>query len=110
MALLVRMTVFLSILSGLFISVAYTLGQQTPLNPEAYTAYAHTTVHDDRLDIFVLESPRGLGVDLTNRPCFRGLIPGKMIAGKTQTLWVTRDTLGILVMEGFALSGCYLFE
>lgn len=110
MWLLVRVAVFLSILGSLFIGVVYALGQQIPIQPEAYTAYYHTTVHDDRLHVFVLEGPRGLEIDLANRPCFKGLLPGHMIAGKNQPLWVTGDPHGILVMEGFALSGCYLLK
>ena len=110
MWLLVRVAVFLSILGSLFIGVVYALGQQTTIKPETYRAYYHMAVHDDRLHVFLLEDPRSLEIDLTNRPCFRGLIAGKMIAGKTRTLWVTGDPQGILVMEGFALTGCYLLK
>jgi hypothetical protein len=110
MSLLLRLVIFLSILGSLMIGFVRWIGQQTSINPEAFKAKYSVDVQDDLQHIYILEDSRGLWIDLTNKPCFKGLLPPKMVADDNQYLWVVRDAQGILVMEAFTLSGCYFLR
>ena len=107
---LVRMVIFLSLLSALFISAALALGQQIVLKSEALRIELQAPYPPaDFMRWYLSEPRRGLRVDLTKTgSCIQNVISKHGPANPYyQCPLLGRDESGLFVMDAVSLTQCH---